>query len=77
MERNNESQCKMILFWLKDRGSITAKEARQLCQCERLAARINDLRRKGIPIRTETKTYINKNGYPVRYAVYRLEDSKC
>lgn len=70
-------QCKMILFYLKDRGSITTKEARQLCQCERLAARIKDLRRKGIPIKTETKTYINKNGYPVRYAVYRLEDKEC
>ena len=72
-----ESQCKMILFYLKERGSITAKEARSLCQCERLAARINDLRRKGIPIKTETKTYMNKHGYPVRYAEYRLEDSKC
>ena len=70
-----ESQCKMILFYLKERGSITAKEARSLCQCERLAARINDLRRKGIPIKTETKTYMNKHGYPERYAVYRLEDA--
>ena len=72
-----DSQCKMILFYLKEKGSITAKDARQLCQCERLAARINDLRRKGIPIRTETKTYMNKHGYPVRYAAYRLEDTKC
>lgn len=70
-----ESQCKMILFWLKEKGSINAKEARSLFQCERLAARINDLRRKGIPIKTETKYYKNKQGYPVRYAVYRLEDT--
>ena len=70
-----ESQCKMILFYLKEKGSITARDARQLCQCERLAARINDLRRKGIPIKTETKTYVNKHGYPVRYAVYRLEET--
>lgn len=72
-----ESQCKMILFWLKEKGSINAKEARSLCQCERLAARINDLRRNGIPIKTETKYYKNKQGYPVRYAVYRLEDTSC
>ena len=70
-----DSQCKMILFYLKDKGSITAKEARSLCQCERLAARINDLRKLGIPIKTETKTYINKHGCPVRYAVYRLEEA--
>ena len=69
-----DSQCAVILHWLKDKGSITAKEARQLCQCERLAARINDLRRRGIPIKTETRTYMNKHDYPVRYAVYRLED---
>jgi hypothetical protein len=72
-----ESQCKIILFYLKEKGSITAKEARALCQCERLAARIKDLRKMGIPIKTETKHYKNKQGYPVRYAVYRLEDKEC
>lgn len=72
-----ESQCKIILVYLKERGNITAKEARQLCQCERLAARIKDLRKKGIPIKTDMHTYINNNGYPVRYAVYRLEDKSA
>ena len=74
---DNESQCKMILFWLKDHKVITAKIARQLCGCERLAARVHDLRRKGIPIETKTKTYINKAGHLVRYAEYRLEDSNA
>lgn len=74
---NHESQCFVILCHLKSKGSITTKEAREICQCERLAARISDLKRRGIPIRTEIKTYINKHGYPVRYAEYRLEDSKC
>ena len=77
MEKNNESQCKMILFWLKENGSINAKQARELCQCERLAARIKDLRKLGIPIKTDMYTYINKNGYLVRYAVYRLEDKSA
>lgn len=72
-----DSQCKMILFYLKEKGSITAKEARQLCQCERLSARIKDLRNIGIKISTELKYYKNKRGYPVRYAVYRLEDTAC
>ena len=70
-----EYQCKMILFYLKEYGSITAKEARSLCQCDKLVDRIKELRRIGIPIKSETKTYINKNGYPVRYAVYRLEET--
>ena len=72
---DKDSQCKMILFYLKDRGKITGKEARQLCECERLADRINDLRRIGIPIRTEYNTCINKRGHLFRYAVYHLEVS--
>lgn len=48
---DNDSQCKLILFYLKEYGKITAKDALQLCGCMRLAARIHDLRRKGIPIK--------------------------
>lgn len=77
MTRTTESQCFIILCHLKSKGSITTKEAREICQCERLAARISDLKRQGIPIRTEMNTYINKHGNPVRYAVYKLEDTKC
>lgn len=70
---DNDSQCKMILFYLKEMGSITAKEALQLCGCMRLAARIHDLRQKGIPIKTETREYRNTAGNLVRYAIYSLE----
>lgn len=75
---DKDSQCKIILAWLKEKGYINVKLARQLCACERLAARINDLRRAGIPIKTEMNTYISsKTGRPVRYAVYRLEDNNA
>ena len=75
---DTESQCKIILVWLKEKGYITAKIARPLCDCERLSARIHDLRKKGIPITTDMKTYISsKTGRPVRYAVYRLEESNA
>ena len=70
---DKESQCKAILFYMKEVGPITAKIARQLCGCERLAARIHDLRRKGIPIKTTPHEYINTIGHKVRYAVYSLE----
>lgn len=74
---DKQSQCKIILVWLKEKGSINAKVARRLCGCERLAARVNDLRRNGIPIQTEMKTYIStKTGRPVRYAEYKLEGIK-
>jgi hypothetical protein len=71
---DKDTQCKIILVWLKERGAITARIARRLCGCERLAARINDLRRHGIPIKTEMQSYISrKTGRKVRYAVYSLE----
>lgn len=35
---SKESQCFIILCHLKSHGSITTKEAREICQCERLAA---------------------------------------
>jgi hypothetical protein len=75
---DKDSQCKIILVWLKEKGCINAKIARQLCACERLAARIKDLRNAGIPIKTEMNTYISsKTGRPVRYAVYRLEENNA
>ena len=33
---DNDSQCKMILFYMKEKGSITAQEAMKLCGCMRL-----------------------------------------
>lgn len=70
---DKESQCKMILFYLKEYGSITPREALQLCECMRLAARIHDLRSKGIAIKTIPREYKSKTGHMVRYAEYRLE----
>ena len=74
---DNDSQCKMILFYLKEYGKITAKDALQLCGCMRLAARIHVLRKKGIPIKTETREYTNTAGNKVRYAIYSLEVSNA
>ena len=70
---DTKSQCKLILFYLKEHGKITAKDAMQLCGCMRLAARIHDLRSKGIPIKTKNFEYRNTAGNKVRYAIYSLE----
>lgn len=70
---DNDSQCKLILFYLKEYGKITAKDALQLCGCMRLAARIHDLRRKGIGITTEKSEYKNRAGNRVSYAIYKLD----
>ncbi len=70
---DTEYQCKMILFYLRERGSITAKEARRLCGCTSLSIQIRRIRNMGIPIKTELHEYKNLAGNPVRYANYRLE----
>ena len=70
---DKQSQCAMILGHMKKRGSITAKEAIKLYGCMRLAGRIYDLKRMGIPVKSELKYYINQNGHKVSYAAYSLE----
>lgn len=74
---DNDSQCKLILFYLKEYGKITARDAMQLCGCMRLAARIHDLRSKGIHINTDYREYRNRSGNKVRYAIYSLEDKSA
>ena len=62
----------LILMYLRKHGSITPDEARIYCRkCERLAARISELRADGHNIVTDNKT---DDGTIVNYAIYRLED---
>lgn len=42
-EPTAETQCAMILQYMRDNGSITAIEALNHCGCFRLSARIHDL----------------------------------
>lgn len=66
------SKKQLILDYLRKYGSITPDEARLFCRkCERLAARISELRADGYNIVTDNKT---ADGKPVNYAIYRLED---
>ena len=66
------SKKQLILDYLRKYGSITPDEARLYCRkCERLAARISELRADGHNIVTDNKT---ADGTPVNYAIYRLED---
>ena len=46
----NPSQVDQIYAFLKKGNSITPDEARNLCGCSRLGARIKDLRNLGIAI---------------------------
>lgn len=65
------SKKQLILDYLRKHGSITPDEARIYCRkCERLAARISELRAEGHNIVTDNK---KADGTPVNYAIYRLE----
>jgi hypothetical protein len=65
-----ESKKDLILAYLQRNGTITPDEARIYCRkCERLAARISELRAEGHNIVTDHK---DAAGKPVNYAIYRL-----
>lgn len=68
------TQCDRILRHLRDYGSITAAQAIAEYGCLRLAARIADLKRRGIPIISTTGRGVNRYGEKTAFAVYRLQE---
>ncbi len=70
------TQCDMILRHLRDHGSITSFEAFTEYGILRLASRVNDLKRDGHHIVSETATGKNRYGENIRYSVYRLIEEK-
>ena len=70
MER--QRHCDLILQHMKTYGSINPKEAANEYGCMRLAARLKDLRNRGVAIDTEIVQGLDRNGGKTRYAVYRL-----
>jgi len=64
---------------LMEYGWIDKPTAMELCDCDRLGARIYDIRHdKDDPLNivTEQRTKKNRYGHAVNYAVYRLEEEK-
>ena len=70
------TQCDMILRHLRDYGSITSIEAITEYGILRLASRINDLKRSGHNIVSETATGKNRYGEKIRYSIYKLIEEK-
>lgn len=68
------TQCERILRHLEDYGSITSLEAVREYGIMRLASRINNLRKRGYPIVTETVTSKNRYGETTRYARYVIKN---
>lgn len=67
------SQNDKVLRHLRDYGSISSMEAMQEYGIMRLASRISDLKRAGIPIHREMIAGKNRYGEPTSYARYSME----
>lgn len=70
------TQLRMIREYLLEHGQIDKKTALLLCDCDRLGARIWDLRNdpeEPLHIETVRVTKKNRLGHPTTYAVYKLE----
>jgi hypothetical protein len=70
------TQNQMILMHLQDYGSITSIQAMQEYGFMRLASRINDLKREGYNIISETMKSKNRFGETIHHSVYRLKEEK-
>ena len=62
------TQCERIIQYINEKGSITQLDALREFGCMRLASRISDLKRQGIPIKRTMETSKNRYGEPISYA---------
>lgn len=65
-----------ILNYLHDGGSITDSEARDLFGCNRLSARIYEIKALGFDVRKTMESGVNRFGERVSYARYWLKEKK-
>ena len=62
-----------VFCFLVSRGKITDNQARDLLNCNRIAARVWDLRHRfGVEIKSENKSRKNRRGQTKTYALYTL-----
>lgn len=67
------TQSERIIRHLRDYGSISSMEAVQEYGIMRLASRISDLKKAGIPIRREMIVGKNRYGESTSYARYSVD----
>lgn len=68
------TQCEMILKHMEECGTITSWEAMQKYGIMRLASRITDLKKAGIPIKREMVSQKNRYGDTVTFARYSIAE---
>lgn len=66
------SQRADALRYMEETGGITQAEAITEFGCYRLSARIEELKKRGVPIKTTPVTTLNRYGKPVSFARYSL-----
>lgn len=66
------TQSERIVRHLRDFGSITSLEAMQEYGIMRLASRVSDLKKSGLPIQREMVSGRNRYGEATSYARYHL-----
>lgn len=72
MENCKPTQAERVLEYIKEFGSITQLEALRDLGVMRLASRISDLRRMGIPIESEIVVVRNRYEEKCHIKSYRL-----
>lgn len=70
------TQCDKVLQFIKVNGSITSMQAFYNLGVTRLAARIANLRERGVDIESKTVSGKAKDGTPIHYSVYSLSHEK-
>ena len=70
MEDNKRTQCAQILAYFQQGGKLTELDALDQFGCERLSARVFDLRQAGIQIKSRWIERTTRNGQKKRYKEY-------
>ena len=70
------TQAEMILDYLKHNANLSCQEARMMFGCDRLPARINDLKRRGNDIRKFMDSAEGMFGKRKHFARYWLNKAK-
>lgn len=70
------SQKDKVLQYIKVNGSISSMQAFYHLGVTRLAARISELRERGVGIESTTVNGKAKDGTPIHYSVYSLSHEK-
>lgn len=72
MTNSKPTQAQRVLDYIEEHGSITQLEALQYLSVMRLASRISELRRKGVPIESTVETVKNRFEEKTYIKRYRL-----